>query len=161
MEQQTISITKAGIQATLNARTAILAAANPTGGRYDKTKPLKVSLHKLHQLLLLWSKTLIFNFFSCYLCKALLTEIMLDCDVHLFLLYQYNVALPPAILSRFDLVYIMIDEPDDNTDYHIAHHIVRVRQKREDALAPPFTTAELKRYFAYAKSLKPQVFLLL
>ncbi|XP_072979096.1 DNA replication licensing factor MCM6 [Typha angustifolia] len=110
MEQQTISITKAGIQATLNARTSILAAANPTGGRYDKSKPLK-----------------------------------------------YNVALPPAILSRFDLVYIMIDEPDENTDYHIAHHIVRVHQKHEDALAPAFTTAELKRYIAYAKSLKPQL----
>uniref|UniRef100_A0A452Y7B3 DNA replication licensing factor MCM6 n=1 Tax=Aegilops tauschii subsp. strangulata TaxID=200361 RepID=A0A452Y7B3_AEGTS len=110
MEQQTISITKAGIQATLNARTSILAAANPTGGRYDKSKPLK-----------------------------------------------YNVALPPAILSRFDLVYIMIDEPDENTDYHIAHHIVRVHQKREEALSPAFSTAELKRYFAFAKSLKPQL----
>ncbi|XP_057535151.1 DNA replication licensing factor MCM6-like [Amaranthus tricolor] len=110
MEQQTISITKAGIQATLNARTSILAAANPTGGRYDKTKPLK-----------------------------------------------YNVALPPAILSRFDLVYVMIDDPDDQIDYHIAHHIVRVHQRREDALSPPFTTAQIKRYIAYAKTLKPKL----
>ncbi|KAG6696276.1 hypothetical protein I3842_09G140100 [Carya illinoinensis] len=110
MEQQTISITKAGIQATLNARTSILAAANPTGGRYDKSKPLK-----------------------------------------------YNVALPPAILSRFDLVYVMIDDPDDQTDYHVAHHIVRVHQKREEALSPAFTTAELKRYIAYAKTLKPKL----
>ncbi|CBI29412.3 unnamed protein product, partial [Vitis vinifera] len=110
MEQQTISITKAGIQATLNARTSILAAANPTGGRYDKSKPLK-----------------------------------------------YNVALPPAILSRFDLVYVMIDDPDDQIDYHIAHHIVRVHQKHEEALAPAFTTAQLKRYFAYAKTLKPKL----
>ncbi|GAB2281063.1 MCM DNA helicase complex subunit mcm6, variant 2 [Dionaea muscipula] len=110
MEQQTISITKAGIQATLNARTSILAAANPSGGRYDKTKPLK-----------------------------------------------YNVALPPAILSRFDLVYIMIDDPDDQVDYHIAHHIVRVHQKREAALSPAFTTAQLKRYIAYAKTLKPKL----
>ncbi|XP_076957135.1 DNA replication licensing factor MCM6-like [Bidens hawaiensis] len=110
MEQQTISITKAGIQATLNARTSILAAANPTGGRYDKSKPLK-----------------------------------------------YNVALPPAILSRFDLVYVMIDDPDDTTDYNIANHIVDVHKNGNVAVSKMFTTAQLKRYIAYAKTKKPKL----
>ncbi|KAJ6933975.1 DNA replication licensing factor MCM6-like [Populus alba x Populus x berolinensis] len=109
MEQQAISITKAVMQATLNARTSILAAVNPTGGHFDKSKPLK-----------------------------------------------YNVVLPPSILSRFDLVYVMIGDPNNQTDYHIAHHIVRVHQKREDALAPPFSTAQIKCYIAYAKILKPK-----
>jgi len=44
MEQQTISLTKAGVKATLNARASILAAANPIGGRYDRSKSLKQNI---------------------------------------------------------------------------------------------------------------------
>ncbi|ESO02705.1 hypothetical protein HELRODRAFT_185013 [Helobdella robusta] len=44
MEQQTISITKAGVKATLNARTSILAAANPVGGKYDKSRSLRMNV---------------------------------------------------------------------------------------------------------------------
>ena len=45
MEQQTISLAKAGVHATLNARTSILAAANPNFGRYDKSKALKNNIN--------------------------------------------------------------------------------------------------------------------
>ncbi|KAK3189107.1 hypothetical protein Dsin_028668 [Dipteronia sinensis] len=111
MELQTISITKAGIQATLNARTSILAAANPT------------------------------VFFFQFFLGGLITF-----DAHFF---RYNVSLPPAILLRFHLVYVMIIGPDDRTDYHIAHHIVRVHRKHKEALSP----AQLKRYTLHMRKL--------
>jgi DNA replication licensing factor MCM6 len=44
MEQQSITITKAGVKTTLNARTSILAAANPINGKYDRSKSLKQNI---------------------------------------------------------------------------------------------------------------------
>jgi len=110
MEQQTISIAKAGIKATLNARTSILAAANPIGGRYDKSKTLRSNL---------------------------------------------NISAP--IMSRFDLFFVVIDECEETTDYNIARHIVRVHQKKDEAVKPPFSTDQLRRYIKYARSVKPQI----
>ncbi|NMC61235.1 MAG: minichromosome maintenance protein MCM [Candidatus Methanofastidiosa archaeon] len=51
MEQQTVSIAKAGIIATLNARASILAAANPKRGRFDSYKPLGEQIDLLPTLL--------------------------------------------------------------------------------------------------------------
>jgi DNA replication licensing factor MCM6 len=110
MEQQTISIAKAGIQATLNARTSILAAANPASGRYDKSKPLR-----------------------------------------------YNVALPPAILSRFDLLHVMVDEPDPIMDAQIANHILSVHLGAGAALSAPYSTERMQCYLKLARSIKPRI----
>jgi len=109
MEQQTISISKAGIQATLSARTSILAAANPIGGRYDRAKTLKG-----------------------------------------------NLTIGAALMSRFDLFFIVLDECNETIDANIAKHIVHVHQARGVlARKPPFTTDQLRRYIRFARTVKP------
>jgi DNA replication licensing factor MCM4 len=77
MEQQTVSVAKAGIICTLNARTAILAAANPVKSKYDP----KLSV--------------------------------VD-----------NIKLPPTLLSRFDLIYLVLDKQSEASDRRLANHIV-------------------------------------
>ena len=77
MEQQTISVAKAGIVCQLNCRTSILAAANPISSKYN---------HK---------KTVV-----------------------------ENINLPPSLLSRFDLIYLMLDIPAQRNDTAVAKHIL-------------------------------------
>lgn len=85
MEQQTVSIAKAGIIATLNARTAVLAAANPVNSRYDVGKSV-----------------------------------------------VENIDLPPTLLSRFDLIYLVLDAPNVESDRALAQHIVSLFFKNYD-----------------------------
>jgi DNA replication licensing factor MCM6 len=120
MEQQSISISKAGINATLNARASVLAAMNPVGGRYDKSRPLR-----------------------------------------------HNVNISPPILSRFDLFFVVHDDPDVDLDRSIADALFRSRDAHFDAdlvseearqpysFRPPFTTEELVAYIRMARLLVP------
>jgi replicative DNA helicase Mcm len=106
MEQHTVSIAKAGIIATLNARTSILAAANPLLGRYESTRTP-----------------------------------------------QENIQLPFTILSRFDLIWIMIDTIEETKDREIAQFILYMHQTKKpksDSAIAPVTPGFLKKYIGYA-----------
>ncbi|RLF37363.1 MAG: AAA family ATPase [Thermoplasmata archaeon] len=126
MEQQEISVAKAGINATLKSRCALLAAANPKLGRFDEFLPL-------HE--------------------------------------QIN--MPPALLSRFDLIFSILDKPDRERDTDLATHILlthkagevsenldrskkskyKMKDKEElmKIVQPTFTPEFLRKYVAYAK----------
>lgn len=79
MEQQTVSIAKAGIITTLNARTSVLAAANPVGSKYNPNLPI-----------------------------------------------TRNIDLPPTLISRFDLLYLIVDKVDEGADRRLAQHLVNL-----------------------------------
>ena len=84
MEQQTVSIAKAGIMARLNSRCALLAAANPIGGRFDRYEPISKQIN-----------------------------------------------MPPTLLSRFDLIYTMMDRPNEEMDTKTAKHILETHYAGE------------------------------
>ncbi|KAG8643958.1 DNA replication licensing factor MCM4 isoform X2 [Manihot esculenta] len=105
MEQQTVSIAKAGIIASLNARTSVLACANPIGSRYNPRLSVIDNIH-----------------------------------------------LPPTLLSRFDLIYLILDKADEQTDRHLAKHIVSLHfENPEIAQQDVLDIATLTAYVSYAR----------
>ncbi|XP_023699148.1 DNA replication licensing factor MCM4 [Paramormyrops kingsleyae] len=106
MEQQTLSIAKAGIICQLNARTSILAAANPVESQWN---PKKTTIE--------------------------------------------NIQLPHTLLSRFDLIFLMLDPQDEAYDRRLAHHLVSLYYQSEEQLEEEFLDmAVLKDYIAYART---------
>lgn len=79
MEQQSVSVAKSGVICTLPARTSVIAAANPVGGHYNKSKSV-----------------------------------------------SENLKMNGALLSRFDLVFILLDKPDAKMDEFLSNHIMKV-----------------------------------
>lgn len=118
MEQQTLKINKAGVNASLRSRCGVLACANPKYGRFDDVTPI-----------------------------------------------QEQVDVPAPLLSRFDLIYIMRDIPDAQTDADVAAHMLDSRrisglvesgEKLDDSeqgvVNPPVSQETFTRYVAYAKN---------
>lgn len=103
LEQQTITISKANIQATLTCETTVLAAANPKFGRFDPFTNL-----------------------------------------------AKQIDLPPALISRFDLIFPIRDIPKEDTDEKLASFILNMHQT-SDVAEPEIDTETLKLYIAYAR----------
>ncbi|XP_057253734.1 DNA replication licensing factor MCM4 [Pezoporus wallicus] len=106
MEQQTLSIAKAGIICQLNARTSILAAANPIESQWN---PKKTTIE--------------------------------------------NIQLPHTLLSRFDLIFLMLDPHDEAYDRRLARHLISLYYQTEEKMEEDYMDmAVLRDYIAYARS---------
>ena len=112
MEQQTVSIAKAGITTTLNARTSVLAAANPAFSRYNTNRSV-----------------------------------------------EENINLPAALLSRFDLLWLILDRPSHANDKRLAEHVTYVhRFSTHPALEfDPVSPQLMRAYIADITKIEPSV----
>jgi replicative DNA helicase Mcm len=68
-----------------------------------------------------------------------------------------NVKLPPTILSGFDLIFVLRDEPNPDTDRKISSHIAALHRLGEPERAPPIPPETLRKYIAYAKRFEPVI----
>jgi replicative DNA helicase Mcm len=108
LEQQTVTISKANIQATLRAETTVLAAANPKQGRFDPYTPI-----------------------------------------------ASQIDLPPALISRFDLIFPIRDLPNRDQDTNIASHMLNP-PKKENISSEGIDLDLLRKYISYSKNnIKP------
>ncbi|KXB03437.1 hypothetical protein AKJ45_01625, partial [candidate division MSBL1 archaeon SCGC-AAA261F19] len=104
MEQQTVSVAKAGIVATLNTRAAILAASNPRLGRFDE--------------------------------YATIAD---------------QIDLPPLIISRFDLIFILRDRPREERDRSLAKYMLDLHDRPEKVVKPKLDAQTLRKLIIYAR----------
>jgi replicative DNA helicase Mcm len=114
LEAGQVSIAKAGITSTLNARCPVLAAANPKWGRFTNDRTI-----------------------------------------------AEQIDLPPTLLSRFDVIFSIRDQPNQERDRRLANGILASHREGESRVyAPayavgsreaPFPPDLLKKYIAYAK----------
>lgn len=123
MEQQTITISKAGIMATLKSRCSILGAANPKFGRYDQNRSI------------------------------------VD-----------QIDFPPPLLSRFDVIFKIIDKPERASDERLAEHVLKAHRvgeiyrslehneivdfdiPEEESFSPPIEKDVVRKYVSYART---------
>ncbi|MFB6217608.1 MAG: minichromosome maintenance protein MCM [Halobacteriaceae archaeon] len=106
LEDQRVSINKAGINTQLPAKTAVLAAGNPKYGRFDPNEP-----------------------------------------------YAEQIDLDPALISRFDLIFMLDDQPDQDHDREVAEHMIETRiaavaEDEADTQASPALVSDLVRSWA-------------
>lgn len=116
MEQQTLSIAKAGIICQLNARTSVLAAANPIDSKWNKKKNIIENVH-----------------------------------------------LPHTLLSRFDLIFLVLDPDDEEYDYRLAQHLVNfyleadLEAQRQQQLDMDFLRCESFNLFFLSETEKIEI----
>jgi len=70
---------------------------------------------------------------------------------------KFNINMPPPIMSRFDLFFVVVDECDDLADNAIARHIVGVHQNKDRVIESDFNMTQLQRYIRFARTIKPTV----